>query len=761
MKNKNDKKIKLYQNPVIKVGSPDTWQDYGVGDPYVMRYNGRYYLYCSTKDGEMGIKCHVSENLTDWSYAGLCTDEPLTKGAYAPEVVYHNGYFYMYTSPSGKGHYVLKSDSPTGPFRVISKNLGLSIDGSVFIDDDGKWYFYRAGYGGIYVYKMSAPNKINRFSRRFIRSDMHGWTEGPFVTKYNGLYYLSYTGNHVWSSGYRIGLAVSRKSTGKFKPVKGNPILLSTDKKTVMGVGHSCTVLSPDLDGHFIVYHSHSEVPKRSASIDRIIFNGENSTVLGPTVAPEESPRMPDLYSHFENALDTADWTLSNGETGQGGLTLYENGAVISRSDFLSDFSAEYNIKSVTDSVKIVFGYLDEKNHASIIYTPDFSEISVNYTVNGFVTENKIPFNMSFSDAMRKDALTVFYVRRRAESYVISVNNRELFRFSARLCGGKTGVLCKKGRTSVGFIGITSYAFQSSLSDVYKSAEYFIPAVFCVGSGKTDNLLRASENETYAYNVSVTESGAYSLTMDFTTSTGCMLSVYQNGKEFGELFLPSSDENKTRISEAGFTLVRGMGEILFVVKYGHADIYGFSFHKSEPIPESDRDIYEANGLIHKDGQWDIRNGCLFSEGPYGKYVIGSENYSSYSFEADVCVLSGRPNAGICVCVSNPSAAEKGSRCPRSGSNFLQGYYVSLSNRGIILGKHNYSFRVLKRVFLKVQKNKKYRLRIETNKDVLNVFVNDTHVITYHDTDSPYMHGAFGYKTNGCAARFDSPRLKKL
>ena len=92
-----DENIEYYQNPIIKVGDKNAWNSYGVGDPFVMRYNGRYYLYCSTKDGQVGIQCWVSDDLISWSYSGLCATEALTMSAYAPEVVYYNGSFYMYT----------------------------------------------------------------------------------------------------------------------------------------------------------------------------------------------------------------------------------------------------------------------------------------------------------------------------------------------------------------------------------------------------------------------------------------------------------------------------------------------------------------------------------------------------------------------------------------------------------------------------------------------------------------------------------------
>ena len=32
------------------------WPGYGIGDPFVMRFNGKYYLYCSTLDSEIGVR---------------------------------------------------------------------------------------------------------------------------------------------------------------------------------------------------------------------------------------------------------------------------------------------------------------------------------------------------------------------------------------------------------------------------------------------------------------------------------------------------------------------------------------------------------------------------------------------------------------------------------------------------------------------------------------------------------------------------------
>ncbi|HEY0829210.1 MAG TPA: family 43 glycosylhydrolase, partial [Bacilli bacterium] len=196
-----------YQNPLVL---EQEWPDYGIGDPYVMRFNGKYYLYCSTKDFRIGIKAWSSSDLVHWKYEGLVTEEPLTKGAYAPEVVYWNGYFYMYTSPAGKGHYVLRSDHPTGPFKIRTENLGLSIDGSVFIDDNGKWYFTHADSSGIIGHEMSDPYTIN--DGKTLNAHLGHWTEGSMIIKREGKYFMTYTGNHVFSIGYRVNYAVAEDS---------------------------------------------------------------------------------------------------------------------------------------------------------------------------------------------------------------------------------------------------------------------------------------------------------------------------------------------------------------------------------------------------------------------------------------------------------------------------------------------------------------------------------------------------------------------
>src|ERR1019366_6049012 len=87
-------------------------------------------------------------------------------------------------------------------------------------------------------------------------------TEGPFMLKHNGNYYLMFSGSGADSPNYGIGYATSKSPTGPLPPnyghgyptsksptgpfVKnpGNPIVHRGGK--VLGPGHHCVVEGPD-----------------------------------------------------------------------------------------------------------------------------------------------------------------------------------------------------------------------------------------------------------------------------------------------------------------------------------------------------------------------------------------------------------------------------------------------------------------------------------------------------------------------------------
>ena len=215
---------------------------YGTGDPFIMKYNGKYYLYVSTMDNQYGFRVWSSDNMADWKFegnAGVDEDKDITKGAYAPEVTYWNGTFYLYSAtPGGAQHRVFTSKSPTGPFKFVTPITNI-IDGNLYIDDneEATRYFFVAGnaclkYTNLTTSMMKTTSGLTDYPALNICS---GWTEGPTLFKRRDKYYMTYTGNHVWSDDYRIEYAVGDTAMSLNEPEENLLLVSSTGKSETCG----------------------------------------------------------------------------------------------------------------------------------------------------------------------------------------------------------------------------------------------------------------------------------------------------------------------------------------------------------------------------------------------------------------------------------------------------------------------------------------------------------------------------------------------
>lgn len=302
--------MKTYQNelyvsqPGLSENAPAVDENYAsIGDPFVMRYNGRYYLYPSPCPDTLGVSesggifVWISEDMINWKYGGVVAEGKEINHAYAPEVFYYNGKFLMVTSPRGEGHYLLESDSPLGPFHIIKDNFGLTIDGDLFADDDGQLYFTHAEYPCIYGHTFSPKGDIGP-AIHIKGSEMGHWTEGPMILKRGDRYYITMTGNHLLSRGYRVDYAVSDVGPlGPYRILKNKTLLVDTSLDHG-SLGHSSTAIGPDLDSYWIFYHNYlidenGRHTARRTNVDRIVFNGAKMSVAGPTFYSTQAPNAP------------------------------------------------------------------------------------------------------------------------------------------------------------------------------------------------------------------------------------------------------------------------------------------------------------------------------------------------------------------------------------------------------------------------------------------------------------------------------------
>ncbi len=279
--------------------------DYGIGDPFVLRHNGRYYLYASSC--EERVRVYTSRDLVHWRWEGYCTEGRDVYFAYAPEVVYWRGSFYMITSPGGGGHYILQSDSPLGIFRPVTGNFGYSIDGSFFKLDDGRLMMLFPHDNIIKSSVLDEATMLPKGNMSSTGANLRGWTEGPGLFRRGDWYYLTFTGNHTCSTGYQVSFA-SRKGTpqGVYEQRSDATILInSVMGEAFKGLGHSANVIGPDLDSMYTTYHSLVNLvgPARRYNLDRLLTNGGLLYTTGPSNWAMPLPAMPDVYGDAAEEL--------------------------------------------------------------------------------------------------------------------------------------------------------------------------------------------------------------------------------------------------------------------------------------------------------------------------------------------------------------------------------------------------------------------------------------------------------------------------
>ncbi|MCY9697368.1 carbohydrate-binding protein [Paenibacillus alginolyticus] len=539
-----------YSNPQI-VSDSWRWENgdfYGEGDPFILKFNGVYYLYTSTVDDKPGVKVWSSEDLVHWEYRGLCATEPVTKGAYAPEVVYWNGDFYMYTAllrdepgTTQRGHRVLKSASPTGPFMAQTGNMVNGIDGDVFIDDDGQWYFYSTGNGNIDVRPMSDPYTFGEKSNT--GAVMKGWTEGPTVIKRNGKYYMTYTGNHVWSDAYRVDYASSSSPVTGFVPAASqNPILLDAEGDHV-GIGHNSIVRGPDLDSDYMVYHSHAN-PGRNLNLDRVVWNGNKMLVLGPTTSEQPDPAMPEFSDRFQrNELGDGWKVVGGGHWGiRDGSTLYQDTVgepgqshmLLSQKATDDNFTAEFNLQQVEQGtsanplIGAVFSYKNEKNYGVAVLNRNQNRLETVFRVDGKDTDQvttPLPVGYDYTKWHQ------IRVEKEGSDYRIYVDGMlKQTRSTERLGKGKIGYTTTDAHADFGYVAFSNNVGGSSANAAYKPIPGEIQAVHFnpKGNGKSDSDHISVSEATYGgyyvasfnkgnlqYDVNVSETGTYDVVIRY------------------------------------------------------------------------------------------------------------------------------------------------------------------------------------------------------------------------------------------------------
>lgn len=756
-----------YDNKFDEVRLPGQWEGYGVGDPYILRYNGEYYLYASTKNFEIGVRAWKSTDLINWSRVnnselelGYVSDDPVTKTAYAPEVIYWNGTFYMYTSPGGNGHYVLTSESPEGPFIKATDNFGEKIDGSVFIDDDETMYFLRAHNTGIRLVSMEDPLTVST-GKTLDNSSVGVWTEGPCMIKRDGIYYLTYTGTSVISPGYRVNYSTTDTISERTSYVQGagNSLLLSTNEEW-KGLGHSSTVLGPDMDSYYITYHNLNNAagPNRSFNLSRLIFNGTMMSVVGPTLTNNQVPALPEFYSYSYN---TSDYTVSDGFK-------------LSNKETSKVFTSEFNFKG--KNTKLIFNYKDKNEYSYV--SIDTNKILLNNVTNGnteVISEGNLKTNFDFTKlhsvrvAVRDNKVDVYFDNlKKIENAVIEVDGgnigyvdeAEIFytAFSNVAKGLSDSLEAKKG-----YVGANTYLEDhssfSSLTKIEANTEV-------IDNGNIGSYeIKLSKKDEYAsYLVDVDEKGFYGLYM--------YLKPEYESKQIGIqiddatpfiVTIPEMNSSTSYVNQliTEFDLPSGIHRIKFINVSNEFGFNYFSFEKASKVtPDFENDLsnYVTKGVEYVT-KWKLKDG-----GHYGiagtKQVVyfGDETVKDCTIEVDMKFVgeTSSNTAGILLRASNIAFSNY------ENYDSLNGYYIGLNNNRVFLNKYNYS---LSEYNLGIDTNTRpnsnefYHVKVNITGNLITVLVNDNELFSYYDTNI-IQSGRIGFYTEGAAVIYKNLKISK-
>lgn len=383
-----ERAIATYRNPVYPYSSPD---------PFVLKYRGEYWAYCTEFDPDAGCFGILrSPDLIHWQRVG-CAMQPLAGDFdqyWAPEVTYDNGVFYLYYSVGDEeymGIRVAVAGNPEGPFVDSGRQLTseqFAIDAHVFLDDNGTRYLFyatdflehsRIGTGTV-VDRMLDPYTLEGRPRPVTRA-RYDWqvydpcrmekggirwhtVEGPFVLKHNGLYYQMFSGGNWRNTSYGVSYAVADRIDVDHEweqVADGEHTLpvLRTVVGRVVGPGHNSVVRGPDNQQLFCVYHRWVG-DRRVMALDRLDWAGDRIVVSGPTTTSQPAPLKPAVLQ-FASRQDVADlgprwtgltgrWRRVSGEARQesdGSLPAQARRIIAAPS-----FVCEISLRALTDQTK-------------------------------------------------------------------------------------------------------------------------------------------------------------------------------------------------------------------------------------------------------------------------------------------------------------------------------------------------------------------------------------------------------------------------
>jgi beta-xylosidase len=326
-----------YTNPVIAGDFPD---------PSVIRVGEDYYATATTGGWSPFFSIAHSRDLVNWKIVGAVFQKKpaWAKGDFwAPEIAEDKGKFYIFYTArrdEGKGKKgtlcvaVAVADKPEGVYAdkgaLVCQEMG-SIDAFFIRDENDKPFLVWKEDGNdrqqpTWMYAQELDESLTKLKgkpKKLFRNEGSGWenhvVEGADIVRKNGWFYMFYSGNACCGRGcnYALGMARSRKLTGKWEKNPANPILAANDAWQCPG--HGTIVKTPD-GADFLLYHAYRKRSDafnigREALLDRVEWTKDGWATINGGRGASTSANLPFTWAKQEKNpvfIDEFDFSTLN-----------------------------------------------------------------------------------------------------------------------------------------------------------------------------------------------------------------------------------------------------------------------------------------------------------------------------------------------------------------------------------------------------------------------------------------------------------------
>ncbi|MDE6394522.1 MAG: glycoside hydrolase family 43 protein [Duncaniella sp.] len=345
-------------------------------DPAPMVHDGRLYVYTGHDENNADFfwmqewRVYSTDDMVNWTDHGSpLAIEDFAWGddrAWAPQCIERNGKFYFYVPLHSKESGTMAigvavGDSPTGPFKdALGKPLAdgdwAYIDPTVFIDDDGQAYLYW-GNPNIYYVKLNDDMISFEGEVQMIEQTPEGfgkpkfvpmeadkkyfstYTEGPWISKRNGKYYLIYAAGGIPE---HIAYSVSDTPVGPWT-YKG--VIMPQKDETNSFTNHPGVI---DFNGQSYFFYHTGNLPGgggfgRSICVEPFTYNADGTF---PTILPtrEGAPAIKTFDPYRRVEAETMAW--SSGVTSEPNAATGVYVADIHNGDFIKVANVDFGKKA-------------------------------------------------------------------------------------------------------------------------------------------------------------------------------------------------------------------------------------------------------------------------------------------------------------------------------------------------------------------------------------------------------------------------------